>query len=66
MVADALSRKSTDLASLVGEGNLIEEFRGSDVSIEMVDNKVMVAATSVFKSILIQQIKDRQFKYPSW
>ena len=63
-VADALSQKSVDLPSLVGEWNLIEEFRDLDVSIKMVDNRVMVAAMSMFEPILIQQIKDRQFEDP--
>lgn len=64
VVADALSRESADLASLVGEWNLIKEFSDLDVSIEMVDVMVMVAAMSVFEPILIQQINDRQFEDP--
>ena len=64
IVADALSRKSADLASLVGEWNLIEEFKDLDVSIELVDNKVMIAAISVFEPMLIKQIKERQFQDP--
>ena len=61
---DALSRKSADLASLVGEWNLIEEFRDLDVSIELVDNRVMMAAMSLFEPTLITQIKERQFENP--
>ncbi|XXG85952.1 hypothetical protein AAC387_Pa11g0946 [Persea americana] len=64
VVADALSRKSADLASLVGEWLMIEEFRDWDVSIEVMDDHVMFAAMSVFEPLLIQQIKDRQFDDP--
>jgi len=66
VVADALSRKSADLASLVGEWIMIEEFRDWDVSIEVMDNQVMIAAMSVFEPLLIQQIKDRQFDDPEF
>ena len=45
----------------MGEWNLIED-RDLDVSIELLDNRVMVAAMSVFEPILVQQIKDRQFE----
>ena len=34
VVADALSRKSANFASLVGEWTLLEEFRDLDLSIE--------------------------------
>ena len=64
VVADALSRKSADLASLVGEWNMIEEFRDLDVSIELVDNRVTIVAMSVFEPMLITQIKGRQFEDP--
>ena len=53
LVTNALIQKSSDLASLVGEWNLIEEFKDLDVSVEMVDNKVMVVTMSVFEPILI-------------
>ena len=59
-----MSRKFADLTLLVGEWNLIEEFRDLNVSIEMVDNKVMVAAMSIFEPILIHQIKNRQSEDP--
>ena len=61
VVADTLSRKSADLASLVGEWTLIEEFKDWDLSIELVDSRTMLAALSMFELLLIQQIKDRQF-----
>ena len=64
VVVDALSRKSANLASLMGEWNLIKEFMDLDVSIEMVDDRVMVEAMSIFKLTLIQQVKDRQFEDP--
>ena len=52
------------MASLVGEWSLIEGFRDWDVSIEVVDDRVMVAAVSLFEPILIQQIKNRRFEDP--
>ena len=35
-----------------------------DLSIELVDNRIMLAAMSVFEPKLIQQIKDKQFEDP--
>ena len=61
VVADALSRKSSTLASLCGEWALVETFRDLDVEIEFVSEKVMMAAMSVSEPQLIQQIKDNQF-----
>ena len=43
---------------------MIEDFKDSGVSIEMVDNTIMVAVMSIFEPMLIQQIKDRQFEDP--
>ena len=48
----------------MGEWTLIEEFRYLDLSIELVDNRVMLAAMSVFEPMLIRQIKARQFEDP--
>ena len=44
--------------------DLIEEFRDWDLSIELVDNRILLAAMSVFEPLLIQQIKDKQFDNP--
>ena len=60
VVADALSRKSADLASLAHGWDLVNEFKDLDVSIdEPVDNRTVMAAMSIFEPLLIQEIKDR-------
>lgn len=64
MVANALSRKSSNLAVLYGELFLFDEFGDLELTVKLVSDKVALSAMSVFRPILIQQIKDEQFADP--
>lgn len=63
-MADALSRKSSNLAIRCGEWLLLELFRELDATVKLISDKVALVAMSVLEPNLIQQIKDEQFTDP--
>ena len=53
LVADALSRKLSNLAAVVGKWFLLEEFRDLNATRKLISDKVALATKSVFEPILI-------------